>query len=156
MSSASSQNTRHTLTITSSAFSDGGDIPAVYTCDGDGINPPLSIEGVGDTAQSLALIMDDPDAPIGVFDHWVVFNIPPETTAIEEGVEPDGILGVGTSGELGYLGPCPPGERHRYIFHLYALDTLLDLNEGASKSDLREAMKEHVLQEGSLMGHYER
>ncbi len=140
------------MQLTSSAFSDNGAIPSKYTCDGEDMNPPLIISNAPAAARSLVLIMDDPDAPAGVWDHWVVFNIPPETNEIKEGREPDGVHGKGTSGNLEYHGPCPPDREHRYFFKLYALDGELDLAEGVSKTEVEAAMAGRVVAEAQLMG----
>lgn len=148
----------------SSIFPPNGQIPSKYTCDGDNISPPLKIENVPTNARSLVLIMDDPDIPsfakekfnIEVWDHWVVFNIPPATREIVEGKNPAGTLGKNTRGENTYGGPCPPDREHRYFFKLYALDVLLDLSEGVSKKLVEEAMKGHILAEAELRGRYER
>lgn len=148
-----------TMKLTSPAFQHNGRIPSKYTCDGKDINPPLKITDIPKKAQSLVLIMDDPDAlkPAGkVWDHWVIFNIPPATTEIPEGEEPAGVHGKGTGNNLRYHGPCPPDAEHRYYFKLYALDTMLALPEGITKKQVEEAMKEHVLTEAELMGRYER
>ena len=145
-----------TLSVTSTAFADGGMIPARHTCDGDGVNPPLSFGDVPSGTQSLALIMDDPDAPRGTWVHWVKFDITPTTRVVAEGIEPDGVAGKGTSGNIAYEGPCPPDREHRYFFKVYALDTTLMLPEGASKEDVAEAMRGHILAEGQLMGRYNR
>jgi Raf kinase inhibitor-like YbhB/YbcL family protein len=149
------------MKLTSSAFQNEGKIPAKYTCDGKNINPPLSISDVPEKAKSLALLMDDPDVPKklrkdGMWDHWVVFNIPVDVREISEGREPAGTPGKGTNGETGYFGPCPPDREHRYFFRLYALDTYLDLPEGSGKSSVKEAMKEHIIDQDILMGRYER
>ncbi len=149
------------MKLTSSAFSHEGRIPSKYTCDGDNINPPLTISDVPPGARTLVLIMDDPDVPRairkdGMWDHWVVFNISPSVREIEEGVEPRGIHGAGTGGNEGYLGPCPPDREHRYFFKLYALDTELDLPKGAKKSQVEAAMKGRIMAETALMGKYER
>ncbi|MDZ7726055.1 MAG: YbhB/YbcL family Raf kinase inhibitor-like protein [Candidatus Campbellbacteria bacterium] len=147
------------LTLTSNSFENNGVIPSKYTCDGENINPQLSIEGVPESAESLVLIMDDPDAikPAGkVWDHWIVFNIPPTTESIPEGVEPEGIHGTGTANNTDYSGPCPPDAEHSYIFKLYALDTELDLGKGVSKSEVESAMEGHILRETRLIGRYER
>lgn len=146
----------NTLKLTSSAFEHNGKIPARYTCDGDGINPAFEISEVDENAKSLVLIMDDPDAPSGVWDHWVKFNIATTTTKIEEGTEPVGVAGVGTSGNKEYFGPCPPDREHRYFFKLFSLDTELELEEGATKKQVEEAMEGHVLQQTELIGSYER
>jgi Raf kinase inhibitor-like YbhB/YbcL family protein len=149
------------MKLTSSAFSQGEKIPSIYTCDGDNINPPLEITGVPHDAKSLVLIMDDPDVPKnlredGMWDHWVVFNIPPDTRIVEENSEPEGTPGTGTNGETGYFGPCPPDREHRYFFKLFALDTLLDLPEKTTKTAVENAMAGHVLFHAELMGRYER
>jgi Raf kinase inhibitor-like YbhB/YbcL family protein len=149
------------MKLTSSAFQNEGKIPAKYTCDGKNINPPLSISDIPEKAKSLALLMDDPDVPKnlrkdGMWDHWVVFNIPADVREISEGSEPAGAPGKGTNGETGYFGPCPPDREHRYFFRLYALDTYLDLPEGSGKSSVERAMKEHIIDQDILMGRYER
>ena len=147
------------MDIKSAAFENNGKIPAKYTCDGEDVNPRLEISNIPVGIKSLVLIMDDPDAlkPAGkVWDHWVVFNIPPETTLIEEGKEPQGIQGITSFGRLGYGGPCPPDTEHRYFFKLYALDSKLTLSEGATKQEVEEAMKEHVIEQIELIGKYER
>ncbi|MBI4149355.1 YbhB/YbcL family Raf kinase inhibitor-like protein [Candidatus Woesearchaeota archaeon] len=147
------------MQLSSQAFVHNGSIPSQYTCDGNNTSPPLAMSGVPKEAISLVLIMDDPDAvkPAGrVWDHWIVFNIPPTTTIIEEGKEPKGIQGRGTSGSSGYQGPCPPDAEHRYFFKLYALDTMLRLPEGAAKKEVEAAMQGHVLAKAELRGRYER
>ncbi|MBU4480339.1 YbhB/YbcL family Raf kinase inhibitor-like protein [Patescibacteria group bacterium] len=145
------------LQITSSAFQDNQTIPVKYTCDvAENTNPPLKISGITEGAKSLVLIMDDPDAPAGIWDHWVKFNIPVSGSEfnIEEGIEPVGISGVGTSGNSGYSGPCPPDREHRYFFKVYSLDEMLDLSEGATKNEIEKAMEGHILQQGELVGLY--
>jgi len=147
------------IQLTSSVFEHEGLIPSKYTCDGENINPPFSISGVPEEAQSLVLIMDDPDAvkPAGhVWDHWTVFNIPTSVTEITEGEEPDGVEGITSSGALKYGGPCPPDGEHRYFFKLYALDTELDLVEGITKTEVEQAMEGHILTEAVLIGRYNR
>ncbi|MEK6853201.1 MAG: YbhB/YbcL family Raf kinase inhibitor-like protein [Nanoarchaeota archaeon] len=147
------------MDLTSSALIVKGRISPRYTCDGANINPPLLISNVPEGTKSLVLIMDDPDAviPAGkVWDHWVVFNIPPYTKEIPEGEAPKGIRGKGTSGNLDYKGPCPPDRVHRYFFKLYALDTGLGLPEGSSKEEVEAAMKKHILARAELMGRYEK
>ncbi len=148
--------TNDSLALASPAFLEKEEIPPVYTCEGDNISPPLTISGVTEEGRSMVLIMDDPDAPTGVFDHWVVFDIPTGTTEIPEGQEPSGTLGVGTSGQLGYFGPCPPGERHRYVFTLYVLDRALDLPEGSTKEEVLEEMTGSVIQKAQLTAYFER
>lgn len=144
------------LVLTSPAFSEGERVPPKYTCDGEGINPPLDVSGVDENAKSLVLTLEDPDAPMGTFDHWVVFNIPPNTKMVAEGKEPPGVLGVGSSDELGYVGPCPPGEEHRYVFTLYSLDRMLNLKEGVGKDAVLEAMVGNILQKTHLTVYYAR
>jgi len=155
--------TAMSLSLTSE-FQNGASIPARFTCDADNVNPKISIGGVPEGTASLALIMDDPDVPKvlrpdGMFDHWVLFNIPPTTTEIVEGGSA-GIAGHNGRGEPAYTGPCPPREyeprEHRYFFRLYALDIELELTEGASKEDVLKAMEGHVLEEAELMGRYQR
>ncbi|MGD8901129.1 MAG: YbhB/YbcL family Raf kinase inhibitor-like protein [Desulfobacterales bacterium] len=150
------------LVITSSAFSEGQAIPSLYTCDGPDVSPDLAWSGVPETAASLALICDDPDAPMGTWVHWVLFNIPADTDGLPAEIPSDGILensachGKNDFGRLGYGGPCPPGGTHRYFFKLYALDTQLELDSGSTKAQLLEAMQGHILAEGQLMGTYSR
>ncbi|MEK7140001.1 MAG: YbhB/YbcL family Raf kinase inhibitor-like protein [Patescibacteria group bacterium] len=149
------------MNISSSAFKNGANIPATYTCDGENINPPLMFSDVPKETISLALIMEDPDVPSNVradnmWNHWIVFNISPQIVGIEEGIEPTGTHGITTSGKLKYGGPCPPDRRHRYFFKLYALNTLLDLPEGVSKLVLEKAMEGHILARAGLMGTYAR
>lgn len=141
------------------AFSNMGEIPARYTCDGENINPPLKISDVPEGAASLALIMEDPDVPRtirqnGMWDHWLVWNIPGETKEIKEGQALSGVQGNNTGGKAGYAGPCPPDREHRYFFKLYALDIMLDLPQDISKSDLQKAMEGHVLDYAELVGLY--
>ena len=138
------------LTITSPAFQNNQPIPEKYTC--EGFNPPLSIEGIPQDTKSLALILDDPDAPSGTFDHWIVWNIPPSQNKIAEHTTP-GTEGLNSDQEHGYIGPCPPpGKPHRYTFRVFALDMMLSLGANSSKKDLENAMKGHVLAEGKLIG----
>lgn len=140
------------LTISSPAFTNEGAIPSKYTCDGQNINPPLEIKGIPQGAQSLALIVEDPDAPRGIFDHWIVWNIQPGATIAEESTP--GREGKNGFGKTAYGGPCPPSGTHRYFFKVYALDADLDLPAASSKRDLEQAMQPHLLAEGSLMGTY--
>ena len=142
------------LTISSSAFQHEGIIPEKYTCDGEHINPPLSIGQIPETTKSLALIVEDPDAPNGTYDHWLVWNIPP-SSSIKENSNP-GISGTNSGGKTGYHSPCPPSGSHRYYFHVYALDNQLDLQPGNDKLKLLEVMEPHILAKGSLMGRYQR
>ena len=153
------ENIMGELTLTSQAFEHNGKIPLQYTCDGQNINPQLSIEGVTPDAKSLVLIMDDPDAvkPAGkVWDHWIVWNIPVTTTEIVEGEEPQGIHGIGSSGNSEYRGPCPPDGEHHYFFKLYTLGIELSLAEGATKEEVEQSMEGHILDQTELIGLYER
>lgn len=148
------------MKLSSSVFEHGGKIPPKYTCNGENVNPPLNISDVPPGAKSLVLIMEDPDVPKnlrpdGMWDHWIVFNMPPDTSEIPEGKEPQGIHGQGTGGNLDYMGPCPPDREHRYFFKLFALESDLDLKEGAKKTDVEKAMEGHVLEKAELMGLYE-
>lgn len=142
--------------ITSTAFQNGEQIPIRHTCDDKNTNPPLKIDGVPESARSLVLVMDDLDAPAGEYHHWITFNLPPTTTEIPEGYEPGGISGKGTSGNLDYFGPCPPDGEHTYVFKVYALDQMLDLEEGASYDQVMEAMVGKILAEAVLSGRYVR
>lgn len=150
------------MKLESSVFEHEGTIPSKYTCDGENISPPLKISEVPEDAKGLVLIMDDPDVPRnlrpdGMWDHWLVWNIPPETAEIPEGQDPKGIVGKNTRGTFGYRGPCPPDREHRYFFKLYALDTRLDLlAETTTKADLEETMQGHILEQAELMGRYNR
>jgi len=142
------------LRMTSPAFENKGSIPSKYTCDGRDVNPPLKIEDIPKETQSLVLIVDDPDAPAGTFDHWIVWNIPP-TERIEENSVP-GTEGLNDLRKHSYGGPCPPSGTHRYFFKVYALDTKLSLNPNSRKRDLEKAMTGHILAKGELIGLYRR
>ena len=144
------------MKITSSAFQEGGNIPLKFTCDGSDTSPSLQITGVPSEAKSLVLIADDPDAPGGLFTHWLVWNIPPQTNSISEGSAPNGVHGTNDFGKSGYKGPCPPPGTHRYSFKIFALDRELDLRAGAKRSQLDAAMKGHVIAQGELVGRYAR
>jgi Raf kinase inhibitor-like YbhB/YbcL family protein len=144
------------MKITSSAFQEGGNIPSKFTCDGSDTSPPLQITGAPAEAKSLVLIADDPDAPGGLFTHWLVWNIPPRTSSIAEGSAPKGVQGTNDFGNPGYRGPCPPPGVHRYSFKVFALDRELDLRSGAKRSQVDAAMKGHVVAQGELMGRYGR
>ena len=145
------------MKISSTAFGQNGQIPAKYTCDGADINPPLAFEAVPSGAKSLALIVDDPDAPMGTWVHWVVWNIDPKTRGIAENSIAQGAMqGTTDFGKRVYGGPCPPSGTHRYFFKLYALDLVPDMKAGARKADLEAAMKGHILEETQLMGLYKR
>ncbi len=145
------------LQITSPVFKNNESIPVKYTCDGEDINPPLLIENVPPEAKSLALIHDDPDAPMGTWVHWVLWNISPDTGEIKENSVPAGAQqGFNDFRKHDYGGPCPPSGTHRYFFKLYALDSLLDLSSNAKKGDLEKAMKGHILAQTQLIGLYKR
>ena len=143
-----------TMKITSSAFQEGGNIPSKFTCDGGDSSPPLRIAEIPSGAKTLALVVDDPDAPSGVFTHWIVWNISPQTSAIAEGSAPQGVQGTNDFGKSGYGGPCPPSGTHRYYFKIFALDRELNLPAGAKRNQLDAAMKGHVVAEGELKGRY--
>lgn len=150
------------IKITSTAFEDGGLIPARYTCDGADISPPLRWETVPEGTKTIALICDDPDAPMGTWVHWVLFNLPAETRELAEKIPPDSTLpnqalqGTSDFGRIGYGGPCPPSGTHRYFFKIYALDTQIELAAGANKRQLLKAMEGHILAQGQLIGKYKR
>ena len=148
--------------ITSTAFSNGGEIPRKYTCSGENISPALSWSGAPPRTQSLGLIADDPDAPAGTWTHWIIWNLPAHTT-LPEGVPPNETLDSGARqgrndfNRIGYGGPCPPaGRPHRYFFRLYALDALLDLPPGSTRGELESAMKPHVVGQTEWMGMFKR
>lgn len=144
-----------TLSISSTAFKNEADVPSKYTCDGEDINPPLRISGMPEGAKTMVLIVDDPDAPVGVWDHWIVWNIPADTTSIPEDSVP-GVQGINSWGRNDWGGPCPPSGTHRYIFKLYALDVELDIEAESDKTDLETAMEGHVLEQAELIGKYSR
>ncbi len=167
---------RLTIALRSPAWSDGGMIPKVYTCDGADRSPPLEWSGVPSAARSLAVICDDPDAPMGTFSHWVLFNLPPRVKALPEGDstaetlalpanQPGGSAGADAPraqpgrndfGKTGYGGPCPPSGTHHYVFRLYALDSRLGLTSSATRADVLKAIQGHILAEGRLVGRYAR
>ena len=142
------------LTVGSHSFESNELIPSRYTCDGENVSPPLTIEGLPDGTKSLVLIVDDPDAPMGTWNHWVVWNIKP-SNRIEEDAVP-GIEGINDSGRHAYYGPSPPGGTHRYFFKVYGLDTKLDLSTNSRKKDVEKAMQNQVLAKGELIGLYRR
>lgn len=150
------------MTLTSPAFASEGDIPKRHTCDGADLSPPLVFSGIPAGTASLAVLCDDPDAPAGVWDHFVLYNLSPATPGLPEGLHeaasyPDGSLsGRNSWGKLGYGGPCPPRGTHRYFFTLYALDVMLDLRPGAAKAEVLHAAKGHILASATLMGRYKR
>lgn len=143
-----------TLKITSPDFEHKGPIPEKYTCEGSNVSPPLSIGELPKETKSMVLIVEDPDAPGGVFDHWVVWNIKP-TAAIRESITP-GVVGKNSKGENKYMGPCPPSGTHRYFFKVFALNALLDLDKDADKKVVEDALHDHLLAYGELMGLYKK
>jgi Raf kinase inhibitor-like YbhB/YbcL family protein len=164
ISQAAESTTKGVISLTSSAFAEGASIPEEYTCQGKDVSPPLKWSGVPSETKSLALIMDDPDAPMGTWVHWVLYDLPPSMTDLPQGLSAKEHIAAGSGKEgvndfkrSGYGGPCPPaGKPHRYFFKLYALDTTLDLNPGAKKKDLERAMENHILSQGQLMATYKR
>ncbi len=145
------------MKISSPVFLNSETIPAKYTCDGENVNPPLLIEGAPLEAKSLVLIVDDPDAPMGTWTHWTVWNINPDTREISENsVPPGAVQGKTSFGKPGYGGPCPPSGTHRYFFRVYALDKLLDLSSTATINDIKRAMQNHILDSGEFFGIYSR
>lgn len=152
------------MKLSSQEFEDGEEIPAEYTCDGKDVSPPLSVDEVPSETEVLALVVDDPDAPGGVFDHWMVWNISNDISEISEGVSAENsveslggaLQGRNDFGEIGYRGPCPPGGTHRYRFKLYALDSELGLDPGKTKGALEEEMEDKILAEDQIVGVYSR
>ena len=148
--------------LSSTAFTEGGPIPQKYSCDGEDISPPMQWTDPPEGTMSFALIADDPDAPVGTWVHWVLYNIPADARSLPEAFPSDADLPDGSkNGEnswprLGYGGPCPPGGTHRYFFKIYALDLILDLDARATKEQLLNAMEGHILAESELMGTYTR
>jgi Raf kinase inhibitor-like YbhB/YbcL family protein len=156
-------NNMEKISISSEAFKENGTIPDEYTCEGEDISPPLSWQGLPAGTKSIALIMDDPDAPGRTFVHWVIYNIPGSMQKLAKGIPKKEKLDDGSRqgmtdfGRAGYGGPCPPrGKPHRYFFKIYAIDKMLDLPSGASREDVETAMKGHVLAKGELSGKYAR
>ncbi len=150
-------NPPQTFSISSSAFANNGTIPSQYTCDGNNISPPLTIAGVPVNTKSLALIVDDIDAPTGIFTHWIVWNIPTGKTQFVGGENIDFPQGITSFGKSGYHGPCPPsGPPHRYDFKLYALDSSLNLDFSSTKNDLENSMNDHIIAQATLIGKYSR
>ena len=151
------------IRLESTAFEDGEFIPAKYTCDGEDLSPPLRWENVPQGTKSVVIICDDPDAPMGTWVHWVLFDIPADAGGLDEGVPgmasppKGGTHGANDFKRLGYGGPCPPpGGPHRYFFKIYALDAKLEMKSAVTKATVVKAMKDHVLGEGRLLGKYER
>lgn len=152
-----------TLSLSSTAFKDGDKIPVRYTCEGQDISPPLAWGEPPEKTQAFALIVDDPDAPGGIFVHWVLFNVPADTRRLgeaattQEQLQNGALQGKTDFGRIGYGGPCPPrGPAHRYRFILYALDKPVNLKSGASQKQLLDAMKGHILVQSQLTGTYQR
>ncbi|MBI4085579.1 MAG: YbhB/YbcL family Raf kinase inhibitor-like protein [Candidatus Liptonbacteria bacterium] len=143
------------MNISSTEFNNNESIPVKFTCQGDNINPRIEISGVPDDAKSLALIMDDPDAPVGTFTHWLIWNIDPKTAVMAENSVP-GIQGKNSAGSLKYIGPCPPSGVHRYFFRLYALDSMLDLSAGTEREQLELQMSKHILERTEFIGTYKK
>ncbi len=144
------------MKISSPDFEENGQIPAQFSCNGENVSPVLKIEGVSAQTKSFVLILDDPDAPSNNFTHWIIWNIPPDTSELNSSALPSGVIeGVNGSGKPGYIGPCPPSGTHRYIFHLYALNQVLNLKEKSSRDDLEDAMEGKILEETTLTGLYQ-
>ncbi|OGY26813.1 MAG: hypothetical protein A2864_02320 [Candidatus Woykebacteria bacterium RIFCSPHIGHO2_01_FULL_39_12] len=145
------------MKLTSPVFGNNGNIPAKYTCDGEDINPPLSIADIPQGAKSLCLIVDDPDAPAGDWVHWTLWNIAPHTNKIEENSAPvEAVEGTTDFGKTGWGGPCPPSGTHRYQFKLYALDTNFPLPSSSRKNEIERAIEGHILDQSLLIGLYQR
>ncbi len=150
------------IKLESIAFQEGAMIPKKYTCDGPDVSPPLAWDSVTTDTKSLAFICDDPDAPMGTWVHWVLFNLParsrelPENVLTEKTLENGAKQGTNDFKKIGYGGPCPPSGTHRYYFKLYALDTEIGLEAGITKKELLNAMEGHIIGEGQLMGRYKR
>lgn len=148
------------MKLSSNTFNDSDLVPVKYTCQGLDVSPPLEISGIPEETESLALILVDPDAPSGKFVHWIVYNIPPEVTRLEENLEKTGRLangilqGTNDFGQIGYSGPCPGKGIHRYYFKLYALDTVLDLEPGVRETDLLKVLFHHNIAAANLKGRY--
>lgn len=164
VSQAAETTSKNAMSLASSAFAEGASIPEQYTCQGKNISPPLKWSGVPSQVKSLALIVDDPDAPAGTWVHWLLFDLAPSTSELPEDFAAKGNMtaemgkqGMNDFKRSGYGGPCPPvGKPHRYFFKLYALDTALQLKPGATKKDVERAMEKHIIGQGQLMGTYKR
>ncbi len=145
------------MKIISTAFQNSTKIPSKYTCDGENVNPPLEFIDIPNNTKSFVLVMDDPDAPMGTFVHWVLFNIEPKTKGINENSVPDSsIQGLNSTNKTGYVGACPPSGTHRYFFKLYALDSIIDLPQNPTKQMLEEKMQGHIIDQAELVGLYSR
>lgn len=146
-----------TIQVSSQAFTNGGTIPDPYTCDFDNISPALAWSNVPAETQSLVLVVEDPDAPVGIWIHWILYNLPPDLRSLPEKVKGIGVTGENSFRKNEYGGPCPPpGKPHRYFFRIYALDTVLALEEGETQAELLKAMQGHILAYGELVGMYGR
>jgi len=142
--------------LTCTAFEDNAVIPKKYTCDGQDVNPPLVFKSIPANAKSLALTVSDPDAPMGTWSHWVVYNIPPNTLEIKEDTNP-GKEVLNDFGKNAYGGPCPPsGKTHHYIFHAYALDCLLNIKDGPTINDVEKSLQGHIIAQSLLVGTYQK
>lgn len=156
------ENLKNTIKITSPVFEYGEYIPSAYTCMGKDMSPPINWQGVPRNAKSLVLICDDPDAPMGTWVHWVIYNIPPDSKGLPEGIPglerlKDGTLqGINDFRKIGYGGPCPPGGVHRYYFKIYAIDTMLNIDPGATKKRIMKLIEGHIISKGELMGRFKR
>lgn len=148
--------TKSTINITSQEFINGGTIPLKFSCDGDNVNPSLVFDRVPPDAKSLVLIVDDPDNGNTPFNHWLVFNMDPYITNIEENQIPSALLGTNDFDELRYMGPCPEVGSHKYYFRIYALDTMLSVEEGIMRNELDNLMAGHILAKGEMYGTYSR
>jgi Raf kinase inhibitor-like YbhB/YbcL family protein len=145
------------LKISSPAFENNGEIPKKYTCDGANVNPPFKIENVPSNAKSLSLVFDDIDAPRGTYVHWILWNMAPDVKEIKENSVPEGAMqGLNDFKKRNYGGPCPPGRGHKYVFKIYALDTLLNLHPNGTKKDLEKVMEGHIISRTQLTGLYKR
>ena len=150
------------LTVTSTSFTQGGMIPRNYTCDGNNVSPPLSWSKGPEGTKSYVLISDDPDAPVGTWVHWVLYNLPVNVTSLSENIpkmkqlENGSLHGKNDFGRFEYGGPCPPGGTHRYYFKIYALDTMISAGPGLTKKQLLKEMDKHILAQGELVGKYSR
>ena len=151
-----------TFTLVSAAFNEGGEIPARFTCDGEDLSPPLSWSNLPPGTKSLVLVVDDPDAPGGTWDHWVLFDLPSDLSGLAEAAgnlsspAEGGVHGINGWGRQSYGGPCPPSGEHRYFFRLYALDSTLGLEPGSGKATVLAAAENHLIEEAGLMGRYSR
>ncbi len=144
-----------TISVSSTAFRSGENIPPQFTCKGANMSPPLEFHGIPAAAKRLALVVDDPDAPTGLFTHWLVWNIAPSAAQIaQKAVPPGAVQGTNDFGKSGYGGPCPPSGTHRYFLRVLALDRMLDLKRGAKRADFDKAIAGHVLARGELMGRF--